>query len=349
MKRRMIFLALLFIICSIHVSANGKFFWGLEHVTPGVPYQRALLIFDEGKETLVLQSTFSLEDFSIGGFNLGWVVPVPSIPDLDSLTSEQASELFFALNLRSSPALVNIPASFIIWVLVLVLLIVILIHKKKRPAYFVIGILLWLLIGMVYYSSMWLLGPRRPAYSVDIISEQEVGIYNAKVLHASDSSGLIAWLNEQGFQFQESDQPVLDDYLKRGWVFVVATVRTGEIEREEILRDRFEGLPDPLVIRFASEAPVYPLALTGTLGAPTEIVLYVLGRGKYRCSPIMELKYAGLIDNIPDEFSFRPWEASLKYLSKFKGVLTASQMRQDLELEPAPDDAPFCERYVSWW
>ena len=102
MKRRMIFLALLFIICSIHVSANGKFFLGLEHVTPGVPYQRALLIFDEGKETLVLQSTFSLEDFSIGGFNLGWVVPVPSIPDLDSLTSEQASELFFALNLRSS-------------------------------------------------------------------------------------------------------------------------------------------------------------------------------------------------------------------------------------------------------
>lgn len=348
MKRRMISMAFLFIVCSIHMSANGKFFWSLEYVTPGVPYQRALLIFDEGKETLVLQSTFSLEDFSIRGIDLGWVLPVPSIPELDSLTSEQASELFFELSLRSRPALVNIPVPSIIWILVLVLLIVILLLKNKRPLLPYLGILLWVLIGMVY-SSMAPLGPLRLAHSVDIISEQEVGIYQAKVIRAADSSGLIAWLNEQGFQFQESDQPVLDDYLRRGWVFVVATVRTGEIEREEILHDRFEGLPDPLVIRFASEAPVYPLALTGTLGAPTEIVLYVLGRGKYRCSPIMELKFAGLIDNIPDEFSFRPWEASLKYLSKFKGVLTASQMRQDLELEPAPDDAPFRERYVSWW
>ena len=279
---------------------------------------------------------------------LGWVVPVPSIPELDSITSEQASELFFELNFRSRTYLTVIPISIILWFLVLAFLIIMLLRKKK--VLFVIGILFWVLIVPSFFNTLRM--PYDASAGVDIISEQKVGIYQAKVIRAKDSSGLIAWLNEQGFQFQESDQPVLDDYLKRGWVFVVATVRARERERAEtLLRHRvYNGLPDPLVIRFTSEAPVYPLALTGTVGTPTEIFLYVLGRGKYRCSPPMELKFAGSLDKIPGNFPFLPWETDLKYFCKFKGILTPSQMRQDLELEPASDDAPYRERHVavSW-
>ena len=63
------------------VCANGKFYIVPEEVPPGVPYQRALIIADEGEETLVLQSQYTLRDSAEDG-RIGWVVPVPAVPEL---------------------------------------------------------------------------------------------------------------------------------------------------------------------------------------------------------------------------------------------------------------------------
>jgi hypothetical protein len=311
-------------------------------------------MYDDGKETLVLQSKFSAAGKPATDAVLGWVVPVPAVPELDSMDSISARSLFYRLDRLSQPSVTAIPIILLIclfvWLLVTVALILYSRYLVKtlnvRPFFLVILSLLLLLIVVMIPPT--LLGRS----GVEVLAESDVGIYQTKVIKGGDSSALLDWLKEGGFQFHASDQPVLDDYIKRGWVFVVAKVRPGEKQKA---LDSAEGMPDPLILRFDSKVPVYPLALTGTTGTATEILLYVLGRSKWHCRDGMNLLFAGQESHwlLEDYFhenpkAFKPWEQHLPYLCKFKGTLTPDQMRKDLDLEPAADDAPYREHRVVW-
>ena len=68
---------------AVPALADGKFY-GPEPVPPKIPHQRALLLFEGGRETLFLQSRYrttgSLSD------EFGWVVPLPSVPERASFS-----------------------------------------------------------------------------------------------------------------------------------------------------------------------------------------------------------------------------------------------------------------------
>ena len=329
---------------------DGKFY-AREGIPPSVPYQHALLMFDEGKETLILQSKFSTAGKSAPDAALGWVVPTPAVPELDSMKSEQALQLFLHLRLSSRPNVTKIPLSLIISLLAVVAFVVICRAKKVRTIYLLGGIICWLMLALLLTPMIFQFGTRESG--IDVIHEREVGIYQAKVIQAADSSSLIAWLNEGGFQFQSSEQPVLDDYLKRGWVFVVAKVKPEERRK---MGDTYEGMPDPLILRFESRTPVYPLALTGTTGMATEVTLYVLSRSKWQARDGLSLLFAspvwtGLVATgvFESPIAFKPWEQELPYLCTFKGTLTPEQMRKDIELKPAADNARYREHRIIWW
>lgn len=89
-RRHLLRLTFLF-ACVTFAFVDGKFYATREPVPPGVPYQQALLMFDEGKETLVLQSNFRQEGRPYSEPALGWVVPVPAVPEMASMRSEQAA------------------------------------------------------------------------------------------------------------------------------------------------------------------------------------------------------------------------------------------------------------------
>jgi hypothetical protein len=342
-------LALLFVSSSL-ARADGKFY-ARERVPPNIPYQRAILMYDDGKETLILQSKFSASGKPEPGAALGWVVPVPAMPELGSMKAEQAYEVFFNLSLSSRPTVTTIPVT-LLSAIALSLALLMLLSQKRRPSVIeMAGILLFPFV-IVAILTPGLAGTR----GIDVLHEQDIGLYQAKVIKAGDSSALVAWLNEGGFQFTSSDQPVLDDYIKRGWCFVVAQVKPGE---EKKALDTYEGLADPLILCFASKAPVYPLALTGTTGAPTEVLLYTLSRSKLDARGVLALRFADVTDSwsaVLDQVSrdsrasWQPleWERNLTWLCKFKGTLTPAQMATDLELAPAADNAPYRERIVRW-
>ena len=355
-NRAIAVLSLLLLSASL-ARADGKFY-SSEPVPPGVPYQRALLMYDYGTETLILQSKFRTSGKPEPGAALGWVVPVPAVPELDSIDAEAASSIFRYLDSYSEPHEIQIPTiPLAVFLAGLSLLLVL--HFRFRGIIDRLILLLSVLnLGMVIYIVTWFVPTTYPL-GIDILDDKEIGIYRAQVVKTDNSSDLVAWLNENGFHFQPADQPVLDDYIKRGWRFIVAKVKPGE---EKNALDTHEGLADPLVLRFATKVPVYPLALTGTTGASTEVLLYVLARTKMQCSKNLELRYAHTLP-FHSELSNRAMIKTLKlnlrhdvlnndvltlHLCKFKGTLTPAQMASDLELAPAADNEPYRERIVRW-
>ena len=93
---------LIFIIGGLgeHALGDGKFF--VEKVPPNIPYQRAFILFYESSETLVLQSKYEFSQ-SEAIDSLGWVVPVPAVPDIASADADIAARFFWKASAHTQP------------------------------------------------------------------------------------------------------------------------------------------------------------------------------------------------------------------------------------------------------
>jgi hypothetical protein len=375
MKKAVLLLVLAAMLMGgVPVLADGMFYW-TESIPPEIPYQRALLVFDGGYETLIVQSKYRMSSSATDEF--GWVVPVPSVPELASIEPDQAEMLFWELAQASQPSVTRISDK--LWDLLGIILVFV------APA---AGILLLLLcmgsfftprlqfvrhrrgllavvsnvlfVPVIFCILVWRPLYMRPlsqagGYAVDVISEEQVGIYNVQVIKAGEAGDLIQWLNENRFQFDEEDTQVFDEYLRRGWCFVVARVDPTRSADDKILA---EGLVAPLLLRFETDAPVYPLALTATAGHDTQVLLYVLGKHKWENDGRLDLEYAGKArvgpleevcrGALPDMAAACLDDTMLPYLCKFKGTLTPAQMEKDMVLVPAEDHEPYRKHIVMW-
>jgi hypothetical protein len=349
------------------VLADGKFYWP-EPVPPEIPYQRALLLFDGGRETLILQSKYHTTGSTASEF--GWVVPVPSVPELASMDPAAASDMFFDLGRRSEPRVTSISDLLLSGLCLLlplgalVTLLACLLSLFVTSMQFVrrhrVGLILGAtaaLISWACLSTVLFLFSGSGDYQApgaDVVKAEQVGIYDVQVVKAGQAGDLIQWLNQHRFQFDETDTQVFDQYLQRGWCFVVARIDpTRGAEEHKVV---FEGLVAPLIMRFEAETPVYPLALTSTAGHETEILLYVLCESKWHNDGRLELHYAGtgglgiygLAQQVEPEGFFSGADLDLPFLCKFKGMLTPEQMREDLDLTPAADRKAYRRHIITW-
>ena len=351
--------------------ADGKFFV-IDETPVGVPYQRVLLTHDGTDECLVLQSEYQVSEGSPAA-NIAWVVPVPSIPELGSLSPKSASTLFDWLAYSSIPDvtkvshvlalafLIGLPAAGIIgfllclvslmtswptWVSLRRGLIVIM------SGYLLCALPLWafILFHIFFAKSAGFNGA-----GVDVVKHQQVGVYDVHVVTSGGSATLIEWLRKGGFHFGQEDQVVFDHYIDQDWYFVAARVNAGEVHGDHELTS--EGLVAPLVVRFAARQPIYPLALTSITGRATELLIYVLSPGKVTCDDRLRTSYYGpLRFEFLSEFSklveppgLLPRESSaLNRLTKFKGILSHYEMKKDLVFSPAADNEPVREHIVVW-
>jgi hypothetical protein len=360
--------ALIIVACTAATAlADGKMFWR-EKVPPKIPYQRALILYRDGTETLVLQSRYEIPKTG-EKTKLGWVVPVPAVPEIASMPAETARHMFMYLSMNSRPRETRIGAmlfgalflgvagiSLITLLLCLVSFVVPMPswfkHNRGRLArYSMFGLLLCLLAGVLLPS----LASARGSFGVDVITEQRVGIYDVRVVRSDDANGLISWLNTNSFSFAEQDAATFDSYVSKGWCFVVAIINPTAHQKEgEIVA---EGLAAPLILRFPHASPIYPLALTGTGGYETEILIYFASERKMSAGGSLTLRYAGPMydGNIkilsravePGDF-FGPDVMEYPYLCKFKDRLIPAQMNQDIVFRAAGDENPYREHVVKW-
>jgi len=334
------------------INADGKFF-PTDKIPPNIPYQRAIISYADGEELLILQSKFEGE-----AKDFGWVIPVPNPPKLGNMEPGHAEFLFRILASSTHPNYVEtIPTIIILLFLastILLIIRVIIYAINRKPIHILLKIL-----GLIV-ATMWIIllvvipvlqgrTPKETALSkgVDIISAQQVGIYDVKVIKSSDSGELIKWLNEHQYKFDQKDEKAFSSYIQKGWCFVTARITNEEIKDQKF---RFYGkLVNPLVLMFPTKEMVYPLTLTSTIGSETEILIYVFGNNKVSANNRLTLEFAGELKlsylseskNIESQDGLDVTRFTGKYVTKFKERLTSIQMTEDLIITKAPDNQPY--------
>ena len=360
-------IALIFSTTAGQSLADGKMFWP-EKVPPKVPYQRALILFGDQTETLVLQSKYEINAINEAS-NLGWVVPVPAVPEVASMPAVMAHQMFLFLSMNSRPQVTRIvPTVFallffgIAGLSLLTLLICLVscflpipqwirVNRGCLARYSMYGLLVCLLVAL----GLPAFAAAGSSLGVEVVAQHRVGIYEVSVVRTGDADGLIDWLNKHDFNFGEQDTAVFDSYVSKGWCFVVAIINpiTGENERRIVS----EGLAAPLILRFPHEHPIYPVALTGTGGFETEILIYLASSTKMSSHDRLTLRFAGkmyerslelLSGEIEPEGFFDPKMMNYPYLCKFKDRLTPEKMGQDIIFRQAKDEEPYREHIVKW-
>lgn len=87
-------------LTAMPASADGKYYAKHIERVPSVPYQRALIAFDGEREILVVQSKFQGDaDVRLG--DIGWVVPVPAVPEVGTMSPTNASRFFKNLDRKA--------------------------------------------------------------------------------------------------------------------------------------------------------------------------------------------------------------------------------------------------------
>ena len=210
-------------------------------------------------------------------------------------------------------------------------------------------LLMFFILGTNYKTAM--------AFTVDgveLVKEEQVGAYDVQVVKSTDSRKLTDWLNSNQFHFTATDTKTFDGYIKQGWCFVVAKLHPERMDKQNARHS--EGLVEPLILKFAAQQAVYPLALTATTGQKTEVLLYVLAARKMECDGRLKMEFAGRLEDPPFYFDKQtetpPLLLSVNkpnlFLTKFTGRLTAQAMAEDLMLHFASNDRPY-RKWVFVW
>lgn len=364
---RCVLLLLVIGVLSELTRADGKFFYA-ERVPVGIPYQRAFILFHEGSQTLVLQSKYELSQ-SAAVDSLGWVVPVPSVPEIDSVDAVVARKFFSHASRRAQPNLFRISTIFLSMGVLFFLsgIVLLLLCFVEYPFKSKIGLseVTWrrrlttaAVVTLVGFVFTFIGAPTMGiAGDIEVIKAKKVGIYDVKVIRSQNAEAILGWLRENGFGFDDSDVHVFEDYVNRKWCFVVAKVEPDtKTEERKIVA---EGMVAPLILKFETDTAVYPLALTSTIGADTEVLLYTLSERKLSCGERLILRCAKSIK--PANFISNPLygtESEINalfadipqsmILCKFKKKLKPEEMKQDIEFGFAPDNDLYVETKIVW-
>ena len=368
--RSVVVYGLLLLCMSGLAVADGSFYYVPDVKAPAIPYQRAFILYLDGVETLFLQSKYDVQE-SVEGKSLAWVVPVPAEPELASMDPESAYWMFWDLDYNSKPKVTFLWRAFSIYfayffffclvlyaVLVFLWTIPVFRENPKYRKVRVIAMLL-LFLSFVLFLMYGLDGLVRSRgsddYGIEVLKEERVGVYEAKVIKSDSSEAILAWLNDGGFYFEEKDVKVFDDYVKKGWCFVVANLAPDAEQKET----SYEGLAAPLILRFPHEKPVYPLALTGTGGYETKVVIYLATEKFVKADDErLEMKYAGeffrwsrfspYLDSCEPEGFIKIDDLPKLNLVKYKDLLTPEQMSTDLTFTLADEDFSYQEHITVW-
>lgn len=228
---------------------------------PDLPYQRAVVSYRDGVQTLIVDSR-------LGGDEKGdhvWVLPLPAAPTKIEVVDPMYLDQMF----RAGAPIIERPPKYFLPAegVFIVLLIVSVIHLAcvRDPELWRRIATYLLLLVAVYFPFVWLM----PVYARSGTKGfgVSIGAYDVVSLDPKEPGDPLAWLREQGAKVPDDARSVIEDYRRQGWAILVMKFvrRTGKEQ------------PHPLRFVFPARGPVYPMRLTGTATERLVLDLIVIG------------------------------------------------------------------------
>lgn len=254
------------LIAGTSCLADGKVFGPGVGKIP-IPDQDAMIVWNGGVETLAIETRFVSS-----GRDFAWVVPLPAKPEI----SPGSAGMFPTLRALCAPDVVRSTTPFfpLFTAITIFLLIAMVVTAGSAKRFAIAMALLVPLTCLVLMPSLGRVrGGGEPGPAVEILDRGIIGSYEVTTVASTDPSALAAWLKDNGFTIAPGAQPVIADYVKAGWVFSAAKLRRDQDTTKP-------STPHPLVFKFKTDQPVYPLRLTAVENGPLKVDLYVFGPGR---------------------------------------------------------------------
>jgi hypothetical protein len=117
--------------------------------------------------------------------------------------------------------------------------------------------------------------------SVQVVSQQVIGPYDAVTVRSTQGEALGAWLLANGFDVSPAIQPTIDAYTTEGFDFIALKLRPGYGVQAM----------QPVRVVTAGADPSLPLRMVAAgVGARVAIVLFVLSEGRYHPKNFLDTK-----------------------------------------------------------
>lgn len=258
--------------------ADGKVFARYAAVPPAMPDQQAIIAFDAaaGVQTMAVESRFVP---AATGTEHAWVVPLPG-PEAPIIT-QATPGLFPTTRAAFLPRVTGAGsgAGSLFGIVIVASLLALLAARvfDEAPARFLIGAaIVVVLVGCLLPALGSARAVRPRGDGVVELARESLGAHDVTVIAAGEDvdSGarLRAWLIGHGFEVSASLQPILAHYASRGWVFAAC--------RLDPSRAADPVAAAPLVFKFRTPRPVYPMRLTGVGNVALDVDLFVFADGR---------------------------------------------------------------------
>ncbi len=234
----------------------------------------------------------------------------------------------------------------ILFALVIFGLLLLAVMRIRLGAERVYAIVLVLFFGFIFGAmllpALGTLGLSAVSGDVTELASQRVGAFDTKTIAAKTPNALLDWLRDNQFAVPTNAEPVVADYVKRGWVFVAA-----KLHRDDAAAAT--NAIHPLSFTFRTEQPVYPLRLTGVGNGPLRVELYVFGNERAeadhfkveKCAPVEFPEEAWWSPKQRPEVGvkhplLRQWVQGRSVATKLAAWLAPEQMQNDVVIHWVP-------------
>ncbi|MGV3614244.1 MAG: DUF2330 domain-containing protein [Fimbriimonas sp.] len=325
------------------VLADGTFAKLGALARPGIPYQRAIISYRDGIQTMVVESTL---DGPPGDYV--WIVPVPTPP---KRVMEVTPEGMRYADRHLGPIVSRLDAGTDVlhWVGVWLALVAFAVawrgfhpDRRRRDLTVAIGVAVAGAIGAALFTPVFASQSGSPK-GVISVSAHRAGSYRVDVLRPDDGKALREWVEMRGGSLTAEAQATADAYVRDGWCFAVAQLKP---------HPGGQAVPHPLGLEFKSPRPIYPMRLTGTQTNDLLLELIVVADGMARVEPLRnwyarQSKWGVLTGTTADadQLQVMPLDAvtwSGSTTTRLRGVVSPAQMKRDFEIEVgAPPVQPY--------
>lgn len=255
--------------------ADGKMFSMAVADVSGaqMPDQAAMIVYDAANK----RQTLAIETRFVGtGTDFGWIVPLPSRPEVTPGTTG----MFPCLRGMFAPIVHRGGDEALTFgLIVLVLFTLSIVYLSGRWRELCAALLLILFLAAVTPA----LGTARssagsPVAEPEFVDRRVVGDFDVTTLESPRGEAVVRWLRDHHFHVPATAESAIHQHAREGWSFV-ATRLTREAGTSE------PTTAHPLVFAFTTDAPIYPMRLTGA-GAKRDLAveLFVFGASRAAAS-----------------------------------------------------------------